>query len=266
MSSSGWPGWQHYELYVGRYSRQIAVDFLDWLFVPAGSRWLDVGCGPGALTEIILEQSSSESVTGVDLNQDFIGHARHTLARQNTSFQLADARELPFGDDAFDAVVSGLVLNFIVEPERALAEMARVVRPGGVTGCYVWDFEDGLLALRAYWDSANEVDPAAWEYQQDYRASIPLTRPGWLREAFMQAGFEQIQLKEVTLTQSFPDFDTLWDQLLHAGDSIQRFASSLDDERLAIFKQCTAARLPVSSDGSIDLTLRAWAVKAKQPE
>jgi ubiquinone/menaquinone biosynthesis C-methylase UbiE len=133
-----WDSGQAYEQYVGRWSRRVAEVFLDWLEVPAGRSWLDVGCGTGALSATILQRMRPGCVLGLDSSADFLAHARKQAQDRRAAFDLGDAQALPFGDGQFDAAVSGLVLNFVADPERMVAEMRRVVRPGGTVALYVW--------------------------------------------------------------------------------------------------------------------------------
>ena len=125
-----WASGDAYEPYVGRWSRAVAREFLAWLAVPAGSRWLDVGCGTGALTGTLLDVAAPEEVVGVDPSTGFIAYARAKVTDPRVRFEVGDARALSLPTESFDAVVSGLVLNFIPEPDLAVREMARVIRRG----------------------------------------------------------------------------------------------------------------------------------------
>ena len=147
-----WQGGEAYEAYVGRWSRAVAREFVPWLGVPEAASWLDVGCGTGALSETILGVASPREVAGIDQSAAFIGHAR-------ARFATGDATALPLETGAFDAAVSGLVLNFVPEPARMVEEMARAVRAGGVVGLYVWDYAGEMQVLRRFWDAAPAADP-----------------------------------------------------------------------------------------------------------
>ena len=126
-----WARGDAYEPYVGRWSRLVAAELLDWLGVPPGRRWLDVGCGTGALSATILALARPSALTGLDASAEYVAHVAQRLPDGRADFRVGDAQELPFGPSSFDAAVSGLVLNFLPRPERGLAEMLRVTRPGG---------------------------------------------------------------------------------------------------------------------------------------
>src|SRR5262245_41892473 len=142
-----WASGSPYDLYVGRWSRPVAHELLTWLTVPSGSRWLDVGCGTGALSETILQVAAPAEGVGADASEGCIAYAREQIKDARAAFEVADAQALPFASGRFDAAVSGLMLNFVPGPERAVAEMARVARPGGTVAAYVWDYADGMQLM-----------------------------------------------------------------------------------------------------------------------
>ena len=132
-----WASGDAYEFYVGRWSRLIARDFVDWLEVPADRRWLDIGCGTGALSQTILERAAPQSLMGVDPSEGFISHARRAIDDTRATFKVGDAQSLPADNRAFDVAVAGLVINFVPNVAKATAEMVRVTRPGGTAAAYV---------------------------------------------------------------------------------------------------------------------------------
>src|SRR5262245_36342301 len=145
-----WVSGESYERYIGRWSRLVAREFLKWLSVPAGGRWLDVGCGTGMLSKTILEVAEPAEVKGIDRSEGFIAFANEHIRDERVEFEVGDAESLTAGAGAFDAAVSGLVLNFVPRPERALSEMARVTRPDGVVAVYVWDYADRMQLIRYF--------------------------------------------------------------------------------------------------------------------
>ena len=156
-----WSAGEKYEPYVGRWSRLVAAEFVAWLDPPAGSSWLDVGCGTGALSETVLRMKPPSRLLGVDSSSAYVEHAREHVADDLAEFAVSDAVALDVPDETFDAVVAGLVLNFVPEPLRAVLEMRRVARAGGVVAAYVWDYPGEMWMMRHFWDVATALDPAA---------------------------------------------------------------------------------------------------------
>ena len=156
-----WSAGEKYEPYVGRWSRLVAAEFVAWLDLPAGLAWLDVGCGTGALSETVLRSTSPSRLLGVDSSSAYVEHAREHVRDDLAEFAVSDAVALDVPDETFDAVVSGLVLNFVPEPMRAVLEMRRAARDGGVVAAYVWDYPGEMWMMRHFWDVATALDPAA---------------------------------------------------------------------------------------------------------
>ncbi|MEV2214025.1 class I SAM-dependent methyltransferase [Streptomyces sp. NPDC050997] len=161
-----WTAGDAYERYMGRWSRLVADGFVRWLGCEAGLRWLDIGCGPGALTSTVAARCRPRTLLGLERSPGFAATAR---VRAPAHFAVADAQALPVPEDAFDVVVTGLVLNFLPEPGTALSEAVRAVRPGGLVAGYVWGYADGMGFLRRFWDAAIEVDPSAGSLDEGAR-------------------------------------------------------------------------------------------------
>src|SRR3546814_6441872 len=153
-----WAAGDAYEPYVGRWSRSVAREFLNWLALQPDLAWLDIGCGTGALSRAILDGGSPRAVVGVDSSAGYLAHARRRNRDPRATFRIGDAQALPFPDRSFDAAVSGLVLNFVPDGARALAEMRRVLRPGGTAALYVWDYAGEMQLMRRFWDAAVALD------------------------------------------------------------------------------------------------------------
>ncbi len=230
-----------------------------WLDPPAGRRWLDVGCGTGALTSSILALADPAIVVGVDTSEGFVDDARTRVDDPRASFQTGDARSLPFPDDRFDAVASGLAVNFVPEPARAAAEFARVTAPGGVAAAYVWDYAEGMAMMRWFWEAAAELDPAAADLDEGRR--FPLCRPDALRELWAEAGLDGVAVEAIEVPTVFADFDDYWGPFLGGQGPAPGYVMSLAGERRAELRDLLRARLPADPDGSIPLTARAWAVR-----
>lgn len=251
-----WASGEAYEPYVGRWSRPVAAAFVDWLGIERGRRWVDVGCGTGAVTEAILARCDPAEVVGVDPSAEHVawatGHVRDGRAR----FRLGDAAALP--PATADAVVSGLVLNFVPDPSAALAAM-RACAPGGVVAAYVWDYAGRMELIRHFWDAAIELDPAAAEL--DEGATFPICAPEALESLWREGGFAGVAVRSIDVPTVFGDFEDYWTPFLGGHAPAPRYAMSLDEGRRAELRERLRSRLPVAEDGSISLVARAWAVR-----
>jgi len=250
-----------YELYVGRWSRLVARDFLAWLAVPAGRRWLDVGCGTGALSESILEHAAPSNLVGLDASAGFVEHARVHIADARAAFRVGDAQALPFEEASFDAAVSGLVLNFVPEPARMAGAMRRVVKPGGLVAVYVWDYAGEMELMRYFWDAAAALDPAARDLDEGRR--FPVCRPGPLAELARAAGLVEVETRPLNIPTTFLDFDDYWTPFLGGQGPAPAYCMSLGEERRVALRERIRAALPIRPDGSLALIARAWAVKGR---
>lgn len=254
-----WASGAPYETYVGRWSRPVAQALLDWLAVRAGSQWLDVGCGTGALSETILREADPAGVVGVDASAGFVGYAREQVRDARAEFEVGDAQALPFEGNRFDAVVSGLMLNFLQSPERGLAEMARVTRPGGSVAAYVWDYAGEMQLMRRFWDAAVALDPEAGALDEGIR--FPLCRPKPLARLFQGAELGDVEVRAIDVLTIFRDFDDYWSPFLGAQGPAPSYAASLNEEKRGQLREHLRAALPAEDDGSIRLIARAWAVR-----
>lgn len=259
MRHDEWVVGDAYEAYVGRWSRRVAVEFLRWLGVPAGRRWLDVGCGTGALTAAALAIANPSEAVGVDPSEGFLAKARARIDDARVTLRPGDAQALPLPDSHFDVVVSALALNFVPDPTRAVSEFARVLAPGGVAAAYVWDYAEAMAMLRIFWDAASSLDPAAAELDEGRR--FPLCRPEPLRALWLGAGFDGVEVEAIDIPTTFANFDDYWTPFLGGQGPAPGYVMSLPDHQRAALRDQVRARLPVAPDGSISLTARAWAVR-----
>ena len=257
-----WEKAEPYERYVGRWSRLVARELLEWLEVPPGRAWLDVGSGTGALSSTILATASPASVTGVDPAEQFVAHAR--AAVPDATFVVGDAQDLPFEDRSFDAVVSGLVLNFVPEPARAGREMTRVARPAGTVAAYVWDYAGRMELMRWFWDAAAELDPAARALDEGPRFRA-FERPETLERLFREAGQEDVVSRAIDVPTVFRDFDDYWEPFLGGQGPAPAYVMSLAEDERSRLRESLRERLPQAADGSISLVARAWAAKGRRP-
>jgi SAM-dependent methyltransferase len=258
-----WAEARAYEPYVGRWSRLVARELLGWLPVGGGARWLDLGCGTGALSGTILELAEPAALLGVDRSEGYVAYARATLGGGPAAFAVADGRRLPVAEGRFDLAVSGLVLNFVPEPALAVREMARVTRPGGRVAVYLWDYADGMQPIRRFWDAAMALDPAAAELDEGRR--FGLCQPEPLAALFEEAGIERVEVRALEVPSRFRDFDDYWTPFLGGQGPAPGYAVGLPAEHLAALREELRASLPVGPDGSIPLTARAWAAAGIRP-
>lgn len=263
MSQGVWAAGDFYEPYVGRWSRLLAREFLEWLALPRGLDWIDVGCGTGALTQAILEHASPKSVKGVDPSPGFIEYAKMHVADKRASFEVGDARSLPFDTTSTDAAVAGLVLNFVPQPLLAVREMARVTRPGGAIATYVWDYAGKMELMRYFWDAAVALNPKAYDLDEGRR--FPLCQPEPLRELFSQAGLHDVEVQSMEIPTNFRDFDDYWFPFLGGQGPAPGYAMSLDEAQRDALREQIRAELPIAEDGAIHLIARAWAVHGRKP-
>ena len=238
----------------------MAERFIEELAIPLGERWVDVGCGTGAITETILRRAEPASVVGVDPSHAFVSFARAHVTDPRVRFAIGDGAALPLADDAADVAVSGLVLNFVPDPVAMLAEMRRVTRPDGSVAVYVWDYADGMAMMRHFWDTAAELHPDARE--EDEGSRFQICAPGPLRQTFTDAGLRSIDVHAIAIETVFRDFDDLWAPFLSATGPAPAYVARLPEADREDLGRRLKERLPTESDGSIHLTARAWAVRA----
>jgi len=257
-----WERGNPYERYIGRWSRRVAPPFLDWLALPARRTWVDVGCGTGALCAAILDRCHPRAVTGVEPSQGFLDVAADAL-RGRAALRIGNATSIPLGDATVDAVVSGLVLNFVTDAPAAMKEMSRVVFPGGTVAAYVWDYAERMELVRRFWDVASSLDPAAASLHEGAR--FPICRPEALRATFVDAGLNGVEVTALDTVCVFADFDDYWQPFLGGQGPAPSYVASLTDDRRAELRDFLRERLPVAGDGSIALNARAWAVRGIKP-
>jgi SAM-dependent methyltransferase len=197
-----WASGDAYEPYVGRWSRLVANEFLQWLSVPADRDWLDVGCGTGALTQTILKEADPSRALGVD---PFVAYATAHAVDPRASFRTGEAQALPVSTGEFDVTVAGLVINFIPDQPTTIAEMARATKPGGIVAGYVWDYAGEMQMMRRFWDAAIALNPTAKELDEGVR--FPVCQPDALQRLFRNAGLENVTTRGIDAPTIFTDFN-----------------------------------------------------------
>jgi SAM-dependent methyltransferase len=257
--------WAHgdpYELYVGRWSRQVAPLFLRWLQAPAGLRWLDLGCGTGALATAILDGCSPASVVGVEPSEGFLQKAKERLGTR-MHLLTGNAAEIPLEAASVDMCVSALVLNFVPEPARALAEMRRVTAPAGTIAGYVWDYAGQMQLMRHFWDAARQLDPAAAPLDEGLR--FPLCRPQALGALFSEAGLTGVRTEAIEIPTLFRDFDDYWRPFLGGQGPAPAYLMSLSEPHREAVRELLQERLAPAAGQAIELVARSWAVRGTVP-
>jgi SAM-dependent methyltransferase len=248
-----------YERMMGVWSQLVGAAFLDWLAPPPDWRWADVGCGNGAFTELLMERCAPADIQAIDPSDGQLAYARRRITSAKVEFHKGDAMELPFEDNSFDASVMALVLFFVPEPARGVAEMVRVVRPGGSVSAYLWDMLGGgfpMEPIQAELRAAglNPVRPP----------SVGVSRLDALRQAWLDAGLDGVETTEITVSRTFDDFDQFWSITTSIGTSRSLLASLPADE-VGRLKERVRARLPADAGGRISYEARANAIKGRVP-
>ena len=249
-----------YERMMGAWSHLVGEIFLDWLAPPSGLRWIDIGCGNGAFTELIVERCAPAEVQGIDPSEGQLAFARARPAARLAEFHQGDAMALPFSADRFDAAVMALVIFFLPDPAKGVAEMARVVRPGGMVATYAWDMLGGgfpqepiLLEM-----SAMGLTPLR-------PPQMGASRTEALRDFWTGASFEAAETREITVQRTFADFDDFWMTNLK-GSSVGPTVAAMAPGDVEMLKARVRARLPADAAGRITYGARANAIKGRLPK
>lgn len=247
-----------YERFMGRWSRQLAPVFVEFAGVKNGSAVLDVGAGTGALTSAVLATSEPSRVVGVDPSAPYVDRARTSTNDARATFEVGDGQRLRFPDASFDAALALLVLNFIPDPRKAVAEMIRVTRPGGVVAAAVWDYDQGMEMLRIFWDEAVALDPSA-EARDERR--MPFSRAGELADLWREAGLLDVQGAPLAIPLNFPTFEDFWAPFLEGQGPAGAYVASLPAGARLDLERGLRRRVTSGAAGAIMLNARAWAVR-----
>jgi SAM-dependent methyltransferase len=250
-----------YDRHVGRYGSQLAAALIDFAGVEAGMRALDVGCGPGALTAALAERLGAGNVSAAEPSETFAQACRERLP--GVEVVVAGAEELPFLDDAFDATLSQLVVNFMRDAEQGVREMARVTRPGGLVASCVWDYAGEMTLLRAFWDAAREVDPNGGA-AADEGVVMRWCGQGELAQLWKAAGLDDVRFGALVVRASYTGFDDLWAPLPTGVAPSGAFCKALDDDGRAALHEAYRRRLGAGAT-PFELSARAWAVAGIVP-
>ncbi len=249
---------QAYERLMGRWSRAAGVVFLDWLSLPKGLNWLDVGCGTGAFTELVIERCAPSRMSAVDPAENQIAYARNRPAASRATFRTGDAQSLPFADREFDAAAMALVINFVPDAAKAVAEMRRVVKPQGTVGAYVWDWKGGGFVQRPLVEAlrAMGVDaPSAGGLSNSHIEEI--------RELFERAGLDQVATRTIEIEISYSNFDDYWSAQTGLANPVVQPIRKMSEPDVARLQAYLREHLPADRNGRIAYPARANAVKGR---
>jgi SAM-dependent methyltransferase len=245
-----------YDRFMGRYSQQLAPLMIDFAEIDPSQRVLDVGCGPGALTARLARRVGAERIAAVDPSESFVAACAARVP--GADVRRGEAGSLPWPDGTFDAVLSQLVINFLPDPVRGVAESVRVSRPGGMLAACVWDYGDRMQLLRAFWNAARELDPEVPDEGQTMRIRTAEA----LDRLWREGGVDDVGTASLVVRVHYLDFADLWDSLQHGVGPAGAYCRSLDDQRRAVLRDGLFAGLG-SPAGPFTCEARAWAVRGR---
>lgn len=246
-----------YERFMGLWSQRVGKAFLDWLSPPPGGAWLDVGCGNGAFTELLVSECVPDSIDGIDPSEYQLAYARMRPALQAAAFQTGNAMALPYPDDSFDAAVMPLVIFFVPEPRRGVSEMARVVRLGGIVSAYAWDMMEGGFPYFPLQQAMREMGltvPAP--------PSPEASRLEALQALWTDAGLVEVEARAITVERTFSGFEDYWTTVL-GGPSVGATLAAMTPVAVADLQSRVRNKLVEDSDGCITCSGRANAVTGR---
>ncbi|MDB5874752.1 MAG: Methyltransferase family protein [Ramlibacter sp.] len=249
-----------YEQMMGKWSQLAGNRFLDWLAPPAGLRWVDVGCGNGAFTQLLVDRCAPADVLGVDPSEAQLAFARNRPAARLAKFQMGDAMDLPLAGDSVDAAAMALVIFFVPDPVQGVAEMVRVVRPGGIVAAYAWDITEGGFPLAPLQEELRAIGVTP-----TLPPSVDAARIDALRKLWTDAGMEAVETTQITVQRTFENFEDFWATSL-LGSSNGPKVKSLPASDVALVMQRLRARLAPDAGGRITCSARANAVKGRLPK
>ena len=240
-----------YGRFMGRFSSPLAVEFADLVGPQQGDRALDVGCGPGALTTVLVERLGDAHVSAIDPSEPFVASLRERMP--TVDVRLGSAEDLPFEDDAFDLALAQLVVHFMRDPAAGLREMARVTRPGGTMAASVWDHAGGRGPLTPFWQAVTSVHPGVRD-----ESGLAGAREGDLVARFESAGLVGVESASLTVSVTFGSFEQWWEPYTLGVGPAGAYLASLDDVRRAELRELCVRRMP---PGAFTLEATAWCAR-----
>lgn len=249
-----------YERYMGKWSRLVGHSFLDWLAPEPGLRWLDVGCGNGAFTEMVVERCAPASVQGIDPSEEQLAYARTRPLLRSAQFLKADAMAQPFPENTFDVAVMPLVIFFVPDPARGVSEMVRVVSPGGLVTAYAWDMDGGGFPyelLRVQMGKLGVAVPTP--------PSPDASQMDSMRALWVGAGLQSVETLDITVQRTYADFDDYWGAV-RGGPSVRSRIAAMAPDSLALLKTRMQAHLSADAAGRITCRAQANAIRGRVPD
>jgi SAM-dependent methyltransferase len=247
---------ESYDDFMGRYSRKLAPRLIAFAGVEPGMKVLDVGCGPGALTEALAARIGPEDVAAADPSPPFVSAARDRIP--GADVREVPAESLPWPDETFDAVLSQLVVNFMDDAHAGVGEMRRVTRPGGTVASCTWDYSEEMRMLRVFWDAATALDPDAPD-----EATMRFRQPGELSGLWEAVGLADVETGPLEVEVEYAGFDQYWLPFTAGIGPAGSYCASLDPDRQAALREECRARLG-DPRGPFSLSARAWAVRGRR--
>ena len=245
-----------YDAFMGRYADRLAPRLIAFAGVQRGDRVLDVGCGPGSLTEALGDTVGPECVAAVDPSEPFAAASAERVS--GADVQVGAAESLPWAADMFDVALAQLVVNFMSDADAGVTEMRRVVRPSGTAAACTWDYSSGMTMLRTFWDAALSLDSGA----PDEVRTMRYNDPDVLRELWLRTGFEAVETDALIVEAPYRDFDDYWEPFTAGVRPAGEYTLSLDPDRRAVLRAECRRRLG-DPDGAFTLGAKAWAVKGR---
>jgi ubiquinone/menaquinone biosynthesis C-methylase UbiE len=249
-----------YERLMGRFTRAAGEVFLDWLSVPKGLSWVDVGCGTGAFTQLLLERCAPRHVAAVDPSEEQIAYARTTEAAKSVDFQVGDAQSLPFADGEFDAGAMALVITFVPDPDKAVAELKRVTKPGGTIATYMWDFFNKGFPQHLLREALERMGVEI--------PSLPghvHSRMDNMQGYFSSAGLADIAARVIEVDVTYATFDDYWSAQTALANYVVQHIRKMPADGVEQLKADLRATLPKDTSGRIAYKARANAIKGRVP-
>jgi SAM-dependent methyltransferase len=245
-----------YDAFMGRYADRLAPVLIGFAGIQPGEAVVDVGCGPGALTETLAAQIGTERLAAVDPSEPFAAATAERVP--GADVRVGAAESLPWPDDTFDAALAQLVVNFMSDADAGVAEMQRVVRPDGTVAACTWDYGGGMKMLRTFWDATLALDPEAPDEARGMRFQVE----GDLHRAWTDAGLRGVETGALVVEVAYRDFDDFWTPFTGGVGPAGAYAMSLDEDRRQALREECRRRLG-NPDGPFDLSATAWAVKGR---